>query len=193
MYIPAHFEVNDSEKVIAFMESHSFGQLISLVDGKLFSSQIPFFHEKKKALLSGHIARQNPQWEDLEGQEVLVTFQGPHDYVSPSWYDSPGVPTWNYQAVHVYGRAGVVTEKQRLGDIVDQLTKIHESSFEIPWSPEYRETMLNAIVGIEIDITEIQCQFKLSQNRPERDRKRVIEELRSRGSVQLSRAMQGEL
>jgi transcriptional regulator len=99
------------------------------------------------------------------------------------------VPTWNYQAVHVYGIAELITEAGRLKNIVNKLTATYESSFESPWVPEYKESMLNAIVGIEIKITEIQCKYKLSQNRSENDREKVIEQLQKRGSVPLSKAM----
>jgi transcriptional regulator len=193
MYIPSHFKVTDREKALAFINANAFGQLISMVDGKLFSSHVPFYHDNKKGLLICHIARRNPQWENIEKQEILVTFQGPHDYISPSWYDSPGVPTWNYQAVHVYGRAKVITEEGRLKNIVSKLTEIYESAFEDPWSLEYKESMLNVIIGIEIKITEIQCKYKLSQNRSERDRRLVIDQLKERGSVKLSDAMKIEL
>ncbi len=193
MYIPKYFEITDKEKALSFIKSHAFGQLISMVDGRLFSSHIPFYYEEKRGVLVCHIARKNPQWKNIEEQEILVTFQGPHDYISPSWYESPGVPTWNYQAVHVYGSAELITESGRLKDIVNKLTEIYESSFEFPWVPEYKEPMLTAIVGIEIKITEIQCKYKLSQNRSERDRRQVIDQLQKRGSILLSEAMQIEL
>ena len=104
MYIPKHFNVSDKEEILAFIKGNSFGQLISLVEGKLFSSHIPFLFRGENQSLLCHVAKNNPQWENIEGQEVLITFQGPHDYVSPSWYSSPGVPTWNYQSVHIYGK-----------------------------------------------------------------------------------------
>ena len=139
------------------------------------------------------MAKNNPQWEEIEGKEVLVIFQGPHDYISPSWYETPGVPTWNYQAVHVYGRAELITEACKLKSIVNEFARMFESSSESPWVPEYKESILNAIIGIEIKISEVQCKYKLSQNRPEKDRRQVIEQLSKRGSVQLSEAMRNEL
>jgi len=193
MYIPKHFNVTDKEEIIAFIKGNSFGQLISLVEGKLFSSHIPFlFSEENQALLC-HVAKNNPQWDNIEGQEILVTFQGPHDYVSPSWYSSPGVPTWNYQSVHIYGMPKIITEKEKLGSIVNEITGIYESALEKPWEPEYKESLLNAIVGIEINITDIQCKYKLSQNRPVEDRMQIIEEHRKRGSSELSTATKNEL
>ncbi len=193
MYTPEHFEVADKEEALAFIKSNAFGQLISMVDGRLFSSHIPFYYDEEGKFLICHIARRNPQWKDIEGQEVLVTFQGPHDYISPSWYESQGVPTWNYQAAHVYGKASLITEISRLKSIVNELTKIYESSFESPWIPEYKESMLNAIIGIEIKVTEIQCKYKLSQNRSENDRREVMKQLENRGAIQLSEVMKIEL
>lgn len=193
MYIPKHFNVTDKEEIFAFIKANSFGQIISLVEAKLFSSHIPFLFSEENQSLLCHVAKNNPQWKYIEGQEVLVTFQGPHDYVSPSQYSSPGVPTWNYQSVHIYGKPKIITDNEKLSSIINELTRIYESSFEKPWKPEYKESMLNAIIGIEINITDIQCKYKLSQNRPENDRLQVIEEHKKRGSIQLSQATKNEL
>jgi len=193
MYIPKHFNVTEKEEVLAFIKANAFGQLISLVEGKLFSSHIPFILGNEDQSLTCHIAKNNPQWENIEEQEVLVTLQGPHDYVSPSWYTSPGVPTWNYQSVHIYGKPKIITENEKVGSIVNELTRLYESALEKPWEPEYKESMLNAIIGIEIKITDIQCKYKLSQNRSEEDRLRVIEEHKKRGSSELSVATKNEL
>ena len=193
MYIPQQFEVTEDQQIIAFIKANAFGQLISKVNGRLFSSHLPFLLSDDKRSLICHVAKQNPQWEGIEGQEVLVTFQGPHDYVSPSWYETPGVPTWNYQSVHVYGKPELVTEAQQLSRIISDLTAVYESSQETPWEPEYKDSLLNVIVGIEIAITEFQCKYKLSQNRSDTDRRQVAEKLSERGSVPLSMAMKEEL
>lgn len=193
MYIPKSFNVTDEKEIISFIKANAFGQLISLVDGKLFSSHIPFLYSDQTQSLLCHLAKNNPQWPDLEAQEILVTFQGPHDYVSPSWYTSPGVPTWNYQSVHVYGKPTITTEKDKLCSIVNEMTRLYESAFEQSWQPEYKESLLNAIVGIEIDITDIQCKYKLSQNRPKEDRVQIIEEHKKRDSSKLSRATKNTL
>ncbi len=193
MYIPQHFEVTDRKKILAFIKANAFGQLVSSVGGRLFSSHLPFFLSNDKQSLICHVAKRNPQWEDIEDQEVLITFQGAHDYVSPSWYRSPGVPTWNYQAVHVYGKPELITEPEELKSIVNEFTKIYESSFKKPWEPEYKNALLNVIIGIEIKITELQCKYKLSQNRSEGDRMQVAEQLQMRGSMQLAQVMNDEL
>ena len=190
MYIPKHFEITDEGEIFAFIQANAFGQLISTVEGRLFSTHIPFLLSSEHKQLLGHLAKPNPQWKDIDGQEVLVTLQGPHDYISPSWYSSPGVPTWNYQAVHVYGTCRAFNDTSRLKQLVEFLTAKFESAFDKPWQPDYQESMLKGIVGIEIEITEIQCKFKLSQNRSSEDRSRVIEALGARGSHQIEKAMQ---
>ena len=190
MYIPKHFEITDEGEIFAFIQANAFGQLISTVEGRLFSTHIPFLLSSEYKQLLGHLAKPNPQWKDIDGQEVLVTLQGPHDYISPTWYSSPGVPTWNYQAVHVYGTCRAFNDTSRLKQLVELLTAKFESAFDKPWQPDYQESMLEGIVGIEIEITEIQCKFKLSQNRSSEDRLQVIEALGARGSHQIEKAMQ---
>ncbi len=193
MYTPKDFEVTNKEKLLAFIKANAFGQLISLVGNKLFSSHIPFLLSGDNQALICHVSKQNPQWKNIETQEVLMTFQGSHDYISPSWYESGGVPTWNYQAVHVYGKSTLITEPEKLKTIVEELTDEYESAFETPWNPEYKESLLNMIVGIQINITEIQGKYKLSQNRQKNDQLKVIEELEKKSSIKLSDTMKKEL
>ena len=192
MYTPKHFEVDDHDEIFKFLEKNSFGQLISMVEDRLFGSPIPFFVNQDQKTLFGHVAKHNPQWKNIEAQEVLITFQGPHAYVSPSWYCSPGIPTWNYQAVHVYGNCRLVTETKELATIVNELTRKNEASSGTPWNPEYNPSLLNAIVGLKIEITEIQCKYKLSQNRSSRDREQVAQQLEKRGATRLSLAVKNE-
>tara|TARA_R110000772_G_scaffold30532_14_gene75736 strand:- start:3233 stop:3817 length:585 start_codon:yes stop_codon:yes gene_type:complete len=189
MYIPGHFDQPDRDKAISFIRANSFGQLVSLVEGRLFASHLPFMISNDGSAMLCHLARQNPQWEDVEAQEVLVTFQGPHDYISPSWYTAPGVPTWNYQVVHVYGNCRSIHSPDELKAIVERLTQCHESKFQIPWIPKYSEAMLKSIVGVEVSVTEIQCKFKLNQNRSEQDRAGVIAALDEHGSGNLAAVM----
>lgn len=190
MYIPKHFEVTDKDKIFGFIEANAFGQLVSSVNGRHFSTHIPFLVSKDRSRIFAHLAKSNPQINEIEGQEALITFAGPHDYISPSWYDGPGVPTWNYQAVHIYGNCKVFTEPDALKEVVDTLTYKYESGFKNPWKPEYKATMLGAIVGIEIFINEVQCKYKLSQNRPLKDQELVIQQLKNAGSKKLAEAME---
>ncbi len=189
MYIPKYFEITDKQEILAFIEANSFGQIISSVDNRTFATHLPFLISADNRQLIGHLAKQNPQWKSISGQEVLITFQGPHDYISPSWYSSPSVPTWNYQAVHVYGKCRIFDSADRLKQVVDSLAAKYEAGFEQPWQPEYRASMLQAIVGMEIEITDIQCKYKLNQNRPIQDQLEVARQLKTRGSAMLSEAM----
>lgn len=189
MYIPDHFNVPDINTAIAFIRANAFGQLVSQVDGQLFASHIPFLISGDGDRMFCHIARKNPQWQGIETQDVLVTFQGPHDYISPSWYSAPGVPTWNYQAAHVYAGCRAIHAPDELREIVEKLTRTYEAKFEKPWQPRYSETMLKNIVGLVFNVRDIQCKFKLNQNRSETDRTNVVAALDALGSAALAGVM----
>ncbi len=193
MYVPDHFKISDEEEIFSFLEANAFGQLISLQDKRPTSSHLPFLIADDRRRLRCHLARQNSQWQQLEGQQVLLTFQGPHDYISPSWYQTAGVPTWNYQAVHVYGSCRVFDAPDELAAVVEALSTRYESSFATPWEPQYHDAMLKAIVGVEIEIDEIQCKYKLSQNRPAEDQQGVIDKLDELGSEPLLQVMRKAL
>ena len=189
MYVPKHFEITDKEEIYSFIEANTFGQIISNVSGRPFSSHIPFLISADRTRIIGHLSKQNPQHIELDGQEALVTLQGPHEYISPTWYTGSGVPTWNYQAVHIYGQCRTFHDADTLKVVVDDLTNKYEKSFQTPWQPSYKFSMLEAIIGFEVTITEIQCKYKLSQNRSLQDQEKVIEQLESKGSKILAEAM----
>ena len=193
MYVPKKFHVEDADEIFAFLSANAFGQLVSQHDGRPTVSHLPFFIAADRGTLKCHVARQYPQWHEIEGQPVLATFLGPHDYISPSWYTGAGVPTWNYQAVHVYGRCRVFDDAAELAALVDALTGVYESRFDNPWQPKYPDSMLKAIVGIEIEIDDIQCKYKLSQNRPVADHQPVIDHLDELGAEALVAAMRKTL
>jgi transcriptional regulator len=186
MYLPEHFKEANPERISALIGNHAFGMLVTAPMGAPFVSHLPLLYDRaagSHGKLIGHMARANPQWQHFSsGSEVLAVFQGPHAYVSPAWYASPGVPTWNYAAVHVHGTPRLIETESELESLVEQLTHVHESRMPSPWKPnlagERRAKLLSMIVGFEIVITDIQGKFKLSQNRPPEDRQRVIEALR---------------
>ena len=185
MYIPALFKETDPERIAALIEANSFGMLVTAPDGVPFVSHLPFIFDRSagsKGKLLCHMARANPQWQHFSlCNEVLTVFQGPHAYVSPAWYASPGVPTWNYAVVHLRGPPRLIESESELEALVERLTHIYESHMPNPWKPslsgEWRTKLLNMIVGFEIEITDIQAKFKLSQNRPPEDQRSVIEKL----------------
>ena len=189
MYMPKHFAVTDSVEIFKFVESNTFGQLISSVRGRPFATHMPFVLSDDNKKLIGHISQQNTQHTEIDGQQVLITLQGAHDYISPSWYSAPGVPTWNYQAVHIYGVCRVFSGPDELQGVIEALTHKYESSFPEPWVPKYKKAMLGAIVGLEITIDEVQCKYKLSQNRSIQDQELVAVELEKKGAMELAEAM----
>ena len=185
MYSPEHFKETNPERISALIKGNPLGMLITAPDGEPFVSHLPFILESSagsQGKLLGHMARANPQWQHfVEGSKVLVVFQGPHAYVSPSWYSSPGVPTWNYAVVHLRGIPRLIEGESELEALVEQITHVHESHMPNPWRPnltgERRSKLLNMIVGFEIELTDIQGKFKLSQNRPLEDQRSVVDKL----------------
>ena len=185
MYIPEHFKETNPERISALIEGHPFGMLITAPEGVPFVSHLPFVFARpagSQSKLLGHMARANPQWQHFAtGSEVLAVFQGPHAYVSPSWYASAGVPTWNYAVIHLHGTARLIEDETELEALLEQLTRVHESPMPSPWAHkatgERRAKLLNMIVGFEIEVTSIRGKFKLSQNRPLEDQRNVAREL----------------
>lgn len=189
MFTPKHFDIKDHSEIVSFIEANAFGQLISTINGRLVSSHLPFLLSEDKSRLFVHLAKQNPQHETAEAQEVLVTFQGEHEYISPSWYEGEGVPTWNYQAVHAYGTCRVFKDPETLKMVVDALSLKYETQFPEPWQPNYKAAMLNGIIGIEITISELQCTYKLSQNKTTQDRQNIINNLKKMNANGLAESM----
>lgn len=188
MFIPRHFAVDDEAEIDQFIQQNDFGVLISQLDNQPFATHLPF-HRPERNRLQAHLAKANPQWQQLDGQQVLVVLPGNHDYISPTWYKNPGVPTWNYQAVHISGIAKCFTDSDRLLELVKTLSATHEAGRNPAWDGEFNESMLGAIVGVDIAIESIQCKYKLSQNRPIEDRLNVIEKLTEAGNPMLADEM----
>lgn len=186
MYIPEHFAETDLPTLHEFMQQHNFATLVTLHDGSPFASHLPLLLERSAGThgaLLGHMARNNEQWRDFAaGAEILVMFQGAHTYVSPTWYEpNPmAAPTWNYTAVHAYGKARILSEDELVATL-HQLVDENEKSFPQPWklqiSQAMRERALGAIVGFEISLNRVEGKFKLSQNRSVQDRKNIIAQL----------------
>lgn len=191
MYIPKHFSQDDIPTLQALMDANSFAILVTQHDGSPFASHLPFLVEKERGTygtLVAHMALGNPQWRDFsDGREALVIFQGPHSYVSPSWYDAIlSVPTWNYAVVHAYGTPRILEDVAEYRAILKTLIEKHEMQYEKPWSieqltDEYVHRMMRGTVAFEIEVTRLEGKFKLSQNRPVGDRTRVVEQLEQQG------------
>ncbi|MCL5677544.1 MAG: FMN-binding negative transcriptional regulator [Firmicutes bacterium] len=153
------------------IRQNGFGILFSQVKGHPFATHLPFVVNEaggEKGSLSGHLAKANPHWRELDGAEVLVVFQGPHAYISPSWYaEKQAVPTWNYVAVHVYGQCRIVQDERELRTLLSEMTRFYEPDSPLAdhLDEEFYVKMANAIVGFEIRITAMEGKAKLSQNR----------------------------
>lgn len=188
MYIPKHFDETRVDVLHALIETRPLGTLVTLTGNGLDANHVPFEvdpHPAPYGTLRGHVARGNPVWRDYTKEiEALVVFQGSSEYISPSWYASKSehgkvVPTWNYAVVHAYGPLSIVDDRQWLRALVERLTGHHESRRAAPWRvsdapDDFVEQMLGAIVGIEIPLTRLHGKWKVSQNRPARDREGVV-------------------
>jgi transcriptional regulator len=189
MYIPAAFAESDLARLHDFIEQNGFGLLVSQAGGLPFATHLPFLLERTAGphgTLVGHLARANPQWREAAGQTALAIFSGPHAYVSPSWYEAEQVvPTWNYTAVHAYGRVEVIEDRAALLAIVREMVRVYERAMPRPWSFDPSGTfagrMLAQIVGFRIEVEKIEGKWKLNQNQPVERRRKVVRALRQRG------------
>ena len=192
MYIPSHFQEERAEVLHEFIRAHPFATLVTQGPAGMIASHIPLLLDASASILRGHLARANPQWKEFEvGVDALVIFNGPHHYISPSWYPSKAehgkvVPTWNYVAVHAYGRIRIVEDRDRLLDHLRKLTDSQEAGNPDRWRvddapADYIEGLTRAIVGVEIEIGRLEGKWKVSQNRPAADRQAVAARLREFG------------
>lgn len=176
MYIPAHYQMENEAECVEFMRRYSFATIVTTHDNRPFATHLPFVIEKMESeiILTAHFARANPQWKDLERGEILVIFQEPHAYISPSHYDSePNVPTWNYVAVHAYGRGEIVEKPKAIAKLIGQ----HEPDFLDKWndySEDYRRKMFNGIVAFKIYVEKLEGKKKLNQKSSPTERKKIV-------------------
>lgn len=187
MYIPHYYKNEDLKEVKKFIIDNSFGILINQVDGKPWATHIPLeldSHENGKDILVSHISKANPQWKEFEKQpNVLCVFNGPHSYISSSWYKEEEVPTWDYIAVHVYGKLTILDEEavmQSLHKLVNKYEKASKNPISLHEMSPKTLKQVKGVVGFKIEITDIQAAYKLSQTRPE-DHASIIKELNQRG------------
>lgn len=198
MYVPRAFQA-DSAEVEAFLADVAFALLVTVGDGKPVATHLPVEYVREsgeRAWIYGHLARRNPQWRDLEDRgEALVVAQGAHGYVSPAWYHERDVPTWNYQAVHVYGVPEFLDERA-FRAMLEHLVSRHESRRDDPvrlsdYPEAFIESQMRGAVGFRLRVTRIEGAFKLSQNKSEADRLGVRRGLEREGPADLADAMGG--
>lgn len=196
MYIPNNFKEEDKAEIEKLIREFGFATLVSVKDNLPWATHIPLelvTDENGNWFLHGHVARANPQWKNFEVMsDVLVIFMGPHAYISPSWYNHRNVPTWNYKAVHVYGKASLV-EGEKLEAMLRHLMKRYEGTHsekpqsydEIP--AKILEKDLRGVIGFEIKVERIEAASKLSQNRNAESHQSVIDNLKKMDSYDAKR------
>ncbi|MGQ0511066.1 MAG: FMN-binding negative transcriptional regulator [Betaproteobacteria bacterium] len=171
MYSPPYNQVEDRAELLAFLRANSFAVLVTGTGGTLHASHLPVTLEERdsRLFINSHMARSNPQWKEFFDDDILVVFAGPHAYVSPRWYEEKQrVPTWNYAAVHAYGKVTLVEGREAKHASQRRLV----AEMDPQWlpqfdalQPEYVEQMLEGIVTFDIEVTRLDTRWKLSQNR----------------------------
>ena len=191
LYIPAGFSEANPERATRLISAYPLASLITIAGQTPYISHVPLLLERPTGLpaaaiegkLIGHLARANPHAEALaDNPDCLAIFRGPDAYISPTLYDSPGVPTWNYTAVHIRGRARIISELGALESLLRRATNHFEARNAGAWTFDLqgtrRDRLLSAIIGFEITIETAEAKFKLSQNRSVVEQQRIREHLR---------------
>ncbi|HVJ35730.1 MAG TPA: FMN-binding negative transcriptional regulator [Terriglobia bacterium] len=208
MYLPPHFTETDSERLRQTIASAGLVTIVTATDEGLEASHIPLHYDPTPAAdgsapfgtLYGHLAKTNEQWRRFRTDiDALAIFQGPDAYITPSWYVTKQetgkvVPTWNYVAIHAYGRLKTFDDAPRLLDLVTRLTQRHEKTRSKPWSvqdapADYIAAMLKGIVGLELPISRLEGKWKMSQNRSAADQSGVVTGLRDAGETEVAAVM----
>ncbi|MBC7861790.1 MAG: FMN-binding negative transcriptional regulator [Bacteroidia bacterium] len=189
MYIPKEFKIENKELAFEFIQKNNFGLLLCNGEDVPLTTHLPFFLEQENETISliTHLAKENPQWQTLEkNNNCLIIFSGANGYVSPSLYSSSrNVPTWNYMAVHLKVKAKVIHDTEEKKRIMHQTIQVIEPAFLKQYNelaPEYLHAMYNAITGLKFEITGIETKFKLSQNKPEEDKRKVADFFENTGN-----------
>ncbi|MEN2283146.1 FMN-binding negative transcriptional regulator [Algoriphagus sp. SE2] len=183
MYVHPLNRWEDEPEIVEFIQNNPFATLVSNISKRPWATHIPLLLAKDKngdSILSGHIAKANPQWKELQ-DEVLVIFQGPHAYISSSWYNHENVPTWNYLAVHLYCSIKLIEGEElmdHLKSLVDRFEEGRPYRVAVEtMSEKFLESQINGLVGIELKIKEVHASSKLSQNRDAVNYKNIVKQL----------------
>jgi transcriptional regulator len=193
MYTPKDFRVDDLPTLHADMQRNSFAALVTLTPAGLVATHLPILLDAQRGpfgTILGHVSRANLQWQQSDPAiEALLIFNGPDTYVTPNWYPATQetgrvVPTWNYSAIHAYGKLSFFDDPERLRTLVTRLTDLHESTLPEPWKVTdapalYIDSQLKAIVGFELPIARIEGKRKFNQNRSAADQTGVVQGLHS--------------
>ena len=183
MYIPKINLLDDKQEAIDFMQRYSFATIVTVKNGVPSATHLPFVVSLRdgEIVLTSHFAKANPQADELVEGSPLVIFAEPHAYISPKHYDNEqSVPTWNYVAIHAYGKATLIESAEAKTKLLEHTIRFYEDDYLKRWnglSEDYKLRMMNSIIGFEIIVTELQGKKKLSQNRSEIEKERIIADL----------------
>ena len=186
MYISKLYREEDHAKILEFLQQNEFATLVTYDGEKPTASHLlmEIMQEGENLFVNGHMSKANPLWKTFEkNPEVLVIFQGPHTYISPTWYNHLNVPTWNYQAVHIYGKPRIVTDQEETYGILSRLVARNESNaaYRLETLPqEFVSKEIRGIVAFQVEVTRIEANYKLSQNRNNQDYHNIITRLQER-------------
>jgi transcriptional regulator len=181
MYIPSFNKFDDTHEVISFMQRYSFATIVTVMEDVPVATHLPFVvkADGDKLILRSHFAKANTQADNSIGKNVLVIFSEPHAYISPENYEKQeNVPTWNYLAIHIYGKCILLDSPEEKAALLAETIKTFDDNYTQQWTalPEtYRQKMMNGIVAFEIEVNDIQAKAKLSQNRSFAERENIIE------------------
>ena len=186
MYISKLYREEDYTRILEFLQQNEFATLVTYDGEKPTASHLlmEVLEKGDNLVVNGHMSKVNPLWKTFEkNPEVLVIFQGPHTYISPTWYNHLNVPTWNYQAVHIYGKPRIVTDSKETYDILSRLIARNESNvaYRLETLPqEFVSKEIKGIVAFQVEVTRIDANYKLSQNRNNEDYHNIMSRLQQR-------------
>jgi len=183
MYIPKINLATDRDEIVSFMKQFSFATIVTAKDSIPIATHLPFLVSSngEKIVLTSHFAKANEQWRDIENNDALVIFSEPHAYISPTHYEKElNVPTWNYISIHAYGKGKLITETESVFKVLEKTIDNYENLYKQQWLRfplDYRLKLVNGIVAFEIVVKDLQAKKKLSQNRTETERQKIIDTL----------------
>jgi transcriptional regulator len=183
MYIPSFNSFTDRQEAISFMQRYSFATIVTAANGIPEATHLPFLVklQNEKLFLLSHFAKANPQSAQIIDSTSLVIFTEPHAYISPKHYEKEeNVPTWNYIAIHAYGKAVIIEEESKKAELLQHTIAFYDAGYMQQWeklSDHYKSKMMKGIVAFEIEVTNLQAKKKLSQNRSETEQQNIINSL----------------
>jgi transcriptional regulator len=198
MYIIKLFREDNRERILEFIRQNDFATLVVYDGEKPVASHLlmELVEDGENLWINGHMSRANPLWKMFEkNPEVLVIYQGPHTYISPTWYNHVNVPTWNYQSVHMYGKPRVIADNNETYGILKRLISRYETSttYKLETLPQdFVEKEMRGVVAFQIEVTRVEANYKLSQNRDDESYRSILAHLEQRAdddSHEVAKAM----